>query len=282
MVLQLAPIHGDKQQSMMKASRLLDEALRSDARLQQQGQKQQLGFLVLPEMAFTGYQFRGREEVLPLAEEAGKGETFVWCSSWAKRFRCGVCCGFPRLDTGSGKLFNSLMLVGPDGCLHSTYDKHFLYETDKTWAAAGEEGFKSVEWKWLDLQVGLGICMDINPKEFTAPWNLFEFANFHKHAGSKIILFCSAWCNRHPSDAVESPINGFETMNYWCNRLRPLIGDSVRFVVADRVGSEELSLFKEGETGKTTFCGSSCVIDLAKPAVLDFMDTDSEGAKFMI
>eukprot|EP00959_Pyramimonas_sp_CCMP1952_P467215 9491232-Pyramimonas_sp.AAC.1 len=77
------------------------------------------------------------------------------------------------------------------------------------------------------LYVGLGICMDINPYEFKAPFSAFEFANFHREQGTQLILFSSAWCNSHPDDTLDrkrTPPDMMETLNYWLNRLRPLIG----------------------------------------------------------
>lgn len=35
-------------------------------------------------MVFTGYKFDSPEDIDPYTEEAGKGETFEWCSKLAK------------------------------------------------------------------------------------------------------------------------------------------------------------------------------------------------------
>ena len=74
------------------------------------------------------------------------------------------------------------MVVDPTGTFVKSYKKHFLYETDKTWAEEGP-GFDSLELKLprVDyiVRVGHGICMDINPWEFKAEYELFEFANYH-------------------------------------------------------------------------------------------------------
>lgn len=39
-------------------------------------------------------------------------------------------------------------------------------------------------------QVGLGICMDINPYRFEAPFDRFEWANFHKQVRSMPSTAC--------------------------------------------------------------------------------------------
>ena len=54
---------------------------------------------------------------------------------------------------------------------------------DKTWAEEGQ-GFEVMDLQLPRepdrvIKVGNGICMDINPYDFKADFELFEFANFH-------------------------------------------------------------------------------------------------------
>lgn len=70
----------------------------------------------------------------------------------------------PRIER---QAFNAAMLVAPDGSLVKVFRKHFLYETDTTWADEGG-GFE-----YLDIP-GLGrlcvaICMDLNRTHFHSP-----------------------------------------------------------------------------------------------------------------
>jgi predicted amidohydrolase len=103
------------------------------------------------------------------------------------------------------RLYNALVVVGPDGAVLAQYHKSFLYCVDKTWASEGG-GFISVPIPIVTRGGGggggatgggggggggeggdgrgegesggeeppvlasLGICMDINPREFQAPW----------------------------------------------------------------------------------------------------------------
>jgi protein N-terminal amidase len=115
-LLQLEPLHGDVAASMARADALIAARLPDGALLD---------VLVLPEMAFTGYLFRDREQALPLAEPAQDGPTFLWARAVAMRLQCGVLVGFMRLAEG-GRLYNSQMVVAPDGSLEACYDKHFL------------------------------------------------------------------------------------------------------------------------------------------------------------
>lgn len=100
--------------------------------------------------------------------------------------------------------------------------------------------------------------MDINPKEFKAPYEAFEFANFIKDQKCQLILFSSAWLdpNSYPDDQTATD----ETLNYWANRLLPVIKDKERqncyFVCSNRVGKELGDIYM----------GSSCIFKL-KPEV---------------
>ena len=80
-------------------------------------------------------------------------------------------------------MYNSQLVVNPEGEFVKSYKKAFLYETDKPWCGEGP-GFDTMMLKLPrsgnEIKVGHGICMDINPYEFTAPYEDFEFANFHK------------------------------------------------------------------------------------------------------
>eukprot|EP00418_Pyrodinium_bahamense_P023327 CAMPEP_0179145928 /NCGR_PEP_ID=MMETSP0796-20121207/70440_1 /TAXON_ID=73915 /ORGANISM="Pyrodinium bahamense, Strain pbaha01" /LENGTH=211 /DNA_ID=CAMNT_0020846369 /DNA_START=45 /DNA_END=680 /DNA_ORIENTATION=- len=133
--------------------------------------------------------------------------------------------------------------------------------------------------------VGFGICMDINPREFKAPFDAYEFASHHQQAGSRLIVFCSAWCANHPDDPPQSCTRkadeqvSCDTLDYWLRRLQPLWGSDVHFVCADRVGEEELSLLGRfpNDVRRNRFCGCSCVISLSNRIVLGALGPSEEG-----
>ena len=102
--------------------------------------------LILPEMAFTGYEFATKSDVAILAENpndhSSSSLTFTWCQHQAKRLKCLVVCGYPEVDNQNPKTFyNSVMVIGPDGKLQVNIRKTFLYSSDKIWATPG--------WKML-------------------------------------------------------------------------------------------------------------------------------------
>ncbi|KAF9113666.1 Carbon-nitrogen hydrolase [Mortierella sp. AM989] len=89
------------------------------------------------------------------------------------------------------KYYNSVCFVSPEGKLLATYAKHFLYYTDENWAEEGP-AFISIPIETLG-QVGFGICMDVNPYQFKAAFNEFEFSRFHFNNKTNLMLCSMAW-----------------------------------------------------------------------------------------
>lgn len=134
---------------------------------------------------------------------------------------------------------------------------------------SGDEGSGDEDEGGNEVLASLGICMDINPREFEAPWRAYELANACLKHGSSVLLFSSAWTNKHPDDdpATVPPVNRNEILTYWLNRLVPLVGSDVHFVCANRVGMEK----------GITFTGCSCVMSLKEPRLVAAMGPEDVG-----
>ncbi|CAG8595333.1 7976_t:CDS:2, partial [Acaulospora colombiana] len=195
-------------------------------------------------MAFTGYVFKNKEHIRPFLENAETGPTVQWAK-----------------EQGSpDKYYNSICFVGPDGELIETYSKTFLFMTDENWADEGP-GFKSINAPGLG-KVGFGICMDINPYKFMAPFDAYEFANFHLHQKTDIILCSMAWLasgEKSSDHYKDTEVPDASNIDYWCERLLPLTSAlnpktatnrNVLFVVCNRTGTEN----------GLSFCGSSSIM----------------------
>lgn len=235
--------------------------------------------LLLPEMAFTGYCFQSRDEILPFCESPKDGPTATWCRRTAKAHGCYVLCGLPE-SCRDGTLYNSLIISDPHGEIVHVYRKHFLYTTDESWAREGP-GFEVVDLPGLGA-CALAICMDLNPKKFQPPFDRFEFASslfepplaHHERpeAGkhrlrANLILACNNWLRSTADQAMAEPEHTRYLLNYWAYRLLPVLGQPVIAAIANRVGRER----------KVRFAGASCVIDLGERAVLDHLDGEHEG-----
>ncbi|KAL2839938.1 carbon-nitrogen hydrolase [Aspergillus pseudoustus] len=238
-----------------------------------------LDILVLSEMALTGYNFPSLDAVKPYAEPAGRGRTAVWAKETAKRLGCIVCVGYPEIETTESqeggtaqqaKYYNSLLMVSPTGSVLHNYRKAFLYYTDETWASEGsaELGFQKIalglpqpspasksitELDDQSLTIGsreipttFGICMDINPYRFEAPYSAFEFAHRVLDSRSELVIVSMAWLTlltREELDALSGRPE-MDTFNYWIQRFLPLINERIGYASnPDR----DLASIKEGD-----------------------------------
>ena len=247
-----------------------------------------LDLLVLPELAFAGYNHPSLSAIAPYLEPTAAGPSTRWAARTAKRLKCTVAVGYAEAAEGegnwntnfdasgsssAGKGFNSLVFVDCWGEVVAHYRKSFLYYTDETWAAEGEgfhagvlplggEGGRRVKFS-------AGICMDINPYRFEAPWTEYEFANFARVGKVKLVVVSMAWLTRLSNEEVFGEgvrrMPDMDTVGYWVERFRPLIGpngleEEVVIVCANRTGEEGIA----ERIGEVIYAGSSCVMGLTK------------------
>lgn len=190
----------------------LREALREGADL-----------VVTPEMGTSGYVFDSPGALRPLAEPAD-GPTFALASRLARAHGATLVVGIAEL-TADGSLFNSALVVGPDGTLLDVYRKILLFELDESWARPGSRRVM-VDVPGIGA-VAPGICMDLNDDGFTA---------YLRHARPTVVAFCSNWLDQ-----------GFPVAPYWQWRTA---GWSGWFVAANRWGAE----------GDVAFRGESAIL----------------------
>ncbi len=234
--------------------------------------------LLLPEMAFSGYCFQDRDEILPYCEDPVTGSTAAWCVVVARRLDCVVVAGFPERGA-AGQLFNSQLVVDRQGRVIHVSRKRFLYMTDETWAAEGPE-FSTCEIPGVG-RCALGICMDLNPKQFKAPFDRFEFASelfdpqlahFEQPRAevhrlkANVVLLSNNWLRAPADAAIGDEEHCTRLVNYWAHRFLPALDKPVVVVVANRVGIER----------GTRFAGCSCAIDLQTRTLLGRLNGTEE------
>ena len=225
-------------------------------------------------MTFPGYAFNA-DEMKKLANDGIEKKTIDWGIASAKRLASFIQIGYPRFVSGNlrdktDRFYNSVSLISPDGDILYTYDKHFLFSADELWATAGE-GFKSFDCNPFG-RIGSGICMDINPYKFEAPFDAFEFANFHVLEKTRFIFLSMAWLK----SAEHTP---FSLIYYWIQRLEPFLSASkntnvpIIVVISNRNGIE----------GETTYAGSSCILRFSQGRVkiMDHLNTEDESLLFV-
>ncbi len=111
--------------------------------------------LVLPEFAFTGYQFVNQEEVLELSERVPAGPTTEACIELARRHRMHLVVGLP--EKAGRQCYNSAIVVGPSGFLGS-YRKTHLFCEETLFFSPGDSGFRV--WDIGPARIGVMICFD--------------------------------------------------------------------------------------------------------------------------
>ncbi|KAJ5495183.1 hypothetical protein N7539_000299 [Penicillium diatomitis] len=266
--LQFAPKLGDVEGNIKRANDLLGK--QNFTGLQESSSQELSGrgdidflrpdLLVLPELAFTGYNFTSREAIEPFLEQVGDGPSAQWAREIARRLHCKVCVGYPEIEhssdgSGSPKYYNSLLVVDESGSVIHNYRKSFLYMTDETWATEGDVAlglcqlpFPSVGSSEIpenrsqlhredsgprrQVATSFGICMDINPYKFEAPYSAYEFANRARDSGSQLVVLSMAWLT-HMSQQEMTDLRGrpdMDTFTYWLNRFMPLISKKMRHV----------------------------------------------------
>lgn len=251
---------------------------RADTILRQTRLPADLDWLILPELAFSGYNFHSLEEITPFLEPTTSGISTQWAIQVARHYTCHVTIGYPELaihETPRTQ-YNSTVTVSPTGAVLCNYRKSFLYYTDETWASEGP-GSRShnladptspdAPFQCKDIgelgKVTMGICMDINPYKFTAPWSDYEFANTALNAQSQLICLSMAWlCHLTPTELAMEPAQpDVATVAYWVERFQPLVearGEKPTYIImANRCGMEK----------GVCYAGSSTVIKIDKGIV---------------
>ena len=137
--------------------------------------------LVLPELFATGYYFNNRDQVDRLSEEVPGGPTTIFLQELAAN-RGGFVCG-GLVERSGGQLYNSAVLVGPEGVL-TVYRKLHLFFEEQLWFAAGDQPPAVHDLGFA--RVGLMICYD---------WRFPEVARGLALQGAQLLL--------HPANLVQ-------------------------------------------------------------------------------
>lgn len=241
--MQFAPQVGDVSNNLNRADAVLSRANPKD-----------IDLLVLPELAFSGYNFKSLQHISPYLEPTTAGITSLWARTTALKYNCIVTAGYPeKVDISfkwpaSPEYYNSAITVNRVGETIGNYRKSFLYYTDETWALEGPDGFFGGYIEGLG-NVAMGICMDLNPYKFEAPWNAWEFANHILHREANLVILSMAWLTREEARSYSRTPRepDMETLSYWVSRLEPIIRaegeEEIIVVFANRSGTEDSAVY---------------------------------------
>ncbi|OAV88846.1 hypothetical protein PTTG_08543 [Puccinia triticina 1-1 BBBD Race 1] len=255
-LLQLEPTFKQPELSIRQADNLISSI-----------EPDEIDLLILPEMAFTGYSFLSFEDLGPFIESEIDGISITWAKKTALKLNCHIMIGFPQRisEPGVRQIYNALGIVSDQGELIKVYHKTQLYPpVDDIWARPGE-GFLVIDLNVARLngkpgnavRCCIGICMDLSPDRFEAPFDAYELSNFAVNHNAEMMICSMAWLSSSPvpdphhTETGRSWEETGDTMNYWAMRCAPFWKLKNRtFVTCNRVGQER----------DTIFTGTSCAI----------------------
>lgn len=139
-----------------------------------------LDLVVLPELCNSGYNFRSMKEAARLAEPVPKGKSTQSWTELCRRKNFYLVAGINELDRG--RLYNSAVLVGPEGYL-GKYRKLHLFHREKNFFQPGNLGLPVFKIK--GARIGILVCFD---------WQYPEIWRILALKGAQIIC--------HPSNLV--------------------------------------------------------------------------------
>ena len=145
--------------------------------------------IVLPEFAFTGYQFVDQKEVLELSERVPEGPTTQACLELARQHRMYLVVGLP--EKAGQHCYNSAIVVGSFGVSVGCYRKTHLFCEETLFFSPGDSGF--LVWDIGPARIGVMICFD---------WYYPEAARTLALQGAEIVCHPSNLVLPHCPDAM--------------------------------------------------------------------------------
>ncbi len=201
--------------------------------------------MILPELCTTGYQFCSTEEARDLAEEIPGGDSVRELTDIAYDNGKYIIAGIAESDGGS--LYNTAVIVGPEGYIGKYRKIHLFYE-ENLWFTPGDDLPQVFD---LDgVKVGILICFD---------WIFPEVFRILALEGADLIALPANLVLPYCQDAM---------------RTRS-IENKVYVAVANRTGSEE-----RGGKDRLTFTGASRITD-PKGNVIASSPVDAEDIRIV-
>ncbi len=191
--------------------------------------------IILPELFATGYFFESTEQAHALAEPIPDGPTSRRLHRWARETGATIVAGIAEAAatrSQPGRLFNSAVVVTPNGWL-GTYRKTHLFYEETLHFAPGDSGFRV--WTVTDrrgksYRLGVMICFD---------WLFPESARTLALAGADIVAHPSNLVLPHCPDSM--PVRALE--------------NGVFTATANRVGQDSNGREALTFIGRSRICG---------------------------
>lgn len=187
-------------------------------------QQVEADLIVLPELPFSGYLFEDRNELASLAEEPKDSAIVNRLLELCRKKDLYLVTGFA--EKVNGKLYNSALLLGPEGLIH-VYRKLHLFNIETEYFDPGDTPLVTHEIR--GARIGIMVCYD---------WAFPEVARSLALQGADIIC--------HPSNLVLPW--GQQAMQVRC------LENGVYAITTNRFGTDERP------RGSVTFTGQSQIV----------------------
>jgi len=116
--------------------------------------------LVLPELFTSGYFFKSKQDLERVSESIPSGQSTQRLRQWAEALGATLVAGLP--EQAGNDIFNSAVLVRPDGTSEVYRKVHLFYEENKLFTP-GNLGFQAFDvWTrdGVSYKLGLMVCFD--------------------------------------------------------------------------------------------------------------------------
>jgi predicted amidohydrolase len=140
--------------------------------------------IVLPELAFTGYYFKDRRELMALAEDPAESRTVDALITLCRQRDFFLVTGFA--ERSKDKVFNSALLIGPDG-VAATYRKLHLFNEEKKHFDPGDLPLSVQTVR--GAKIGMMVCFDWAFPEVARSLAL-QGAQVLCHPSNLVLTFC--------------------------------------------------------------------------------------------
>ena len=169
-IIQNKPVFGKKEQNIENLFNLMNQENNSE-------------IFILPELAYTGYQFTSKKELFELSDTIDS-EIIQLFKEKAKEKNSAIIFGFP--EKNQNKVYNSSVMIKPNGTLH-LYRKTHLFYKENLFFEAGNTGFNVFDFRGLNI--GLAICFDwFFPESFRTL--ALKGADLIAHSSNLVMPFC--------------------------------------------------------------------------------------------
>lgn len=180
--IQMRPVFKDRKANLQNLALMITQAAEAGAKL-----------ITCPELATTGYSFMSRTDAEPFSEvlQYPKGDelhSLVVFRAIAVKYNVHIVWGVLEKSLATGNLFNSQVLMCPDGTFES-YSKVNHFSADYLYATEGRANppIRRISVDGKIKKVGLLICRDVRDKKDS------NWSSFYEPGDADIVCLSANW-----------------------------------------------------------------------------------------